>query len=367
MEIGRGAREPENGAVRDGDGDTAQRRGASHAITNDAVPVGPRAVAADVEIAGGGRTVALPADVITVDGQDRAVLKVVRQGALIAAFHLVDVGVDGDRIETRETGRAVVGDDDRLADRQAGGIRGEDGTVIEHQAAEDDLMAGGDDTIGAEIEGGGATDGGDDIAVADARSVDVGADGETGGVTGRQIDGDRIGDGGHDTSVVRAQAHGGGGSKTERTTVEAGRASVSVGAGQHPDALVGLEDTERLRGGRIRQDGGDGVEVGVDAAQLEHAVVGRSEGRQRRRRVGIDDVRQGQRTGAAGLDAAAAGGAGEVDRTGRDFARTGIGQGDGIATARIAELEPAAGRIGTERRGRGAGGADGGNDELLVT
>ena len=130
--------------------------------------------------------------------------------------------------------------------------------------------------------------------------------------------------------------------------------------------MVRLVDAERQRGG-VRQDGRDGIEVGVDAAELKHAFVARTEGGQRGSRVGVDDVRQGQRTRAAGLDTAGTGGASDVDRTGRDFARTSVGQGDGITAARITELEPAAQDVGTKGRGSGAGGADGGNDELLVT
>ena len=130
--------------------------------------------------------------------------------------------------------------------------------------------------------------------------------------------------------------------------------------------MVRLVDAERQRGG-VRQDGRDGIEVGVDAAELKHAFVARTEGGQRGGRVGVDDVRQGQRTRAAGLDAARTSGARDVNRTGSDFARTSVGQRDGIAAAWITELEPAAGDIGTKGRGSGAGGADGGNDELLVT
>ena len=131
--------------------------------------------------------------------------------------------------------------------------------------------------------------------------------------------------------------------------------------------MVRLVDAERLRSGRIREDRRDGVQVGVDAAQLEHAFVGRTESGQRGARAAVDDVRQGQRTRAAGLDTAGTGGAGDIDRTGRDFARTSVGQGDGIAAARIAELEPAAHDVGTKGRGRGAVGADRGNNQLLIT
>ena len=131
--------------------------------------------------------------------------------------------------------------------------------------------------------------------------------------------------------------------------------------------MVGLEETESLVGRRVRQDGGDGVEVGIDAPQLKHAVIGRREGREAVGRTGVDDVRQGQRTGAARLDTTGTGGTGEVDRTGRDFARTGVGKGNRIAAARITELKPATRNVGTEGGSRGEVGTDGGDDQLLIT
>ena len=360
--VGCGTRELEDRAV--GDRDIEAGRASGRRIRDLSVPDGLRALATDGEHARVG--VVLPVDVVAVDRQDRSVFEVVRERAVIAAGEFVDVGVDGDRIDARETGARVVIDDDRLGDGQARRIRREDGPVGHEDATEDDVATRDHSAGVVDRESGGVRDPGDLVGVAETVTADQGSDRKAGGGSRRERDGvaggrDRGGGGG-----VGQDAHRGRRSEAERTAFDAHATGEGIGAGKHPDALVRLEDAERQRAG-VRQDGRDGVEVGVDATELKHAFVARTEGGQRGGRVGVDDVRQGQRTGAAGLDTAGTGGAGDIDRTGRDFARTSVGQGNGVAAARITELEPAAGDIGTKGRGSGAGGADGGNDELLVT
>ena len=347
-----------------GNRDAQAGRAVGRRIRDLTVPDGLRARATDVERARVG--VVLPVDVVAVDGEDRSVFEVVRERAVVAAVEFVDVGVDGDRIDARETGGRVIIYDDRLGDGQARRIRRENGPVGHEDAAEDDVTSRDHRAGVIDRESGGVRDPGDLVGVAEAVTADQGSDRKAGGGARLQRDGgargrDRGGGGG-----VGQDTHRGRRSEAERTTFGAHATGEGIGAGKHPDALVRLVDAERQRG-RIREDGGDRVEVGVDAAQLEHAFVGRTEGGQRGGRVGVDDVRQGQRTRAAGLDASGTGGASDIDRTGRDFAGTGVGKGNRIAAARITEFEPAARNIGTKGRGRGAGGADRGNDQLLIT
>ena len=360
--VDRGTGQLEDRAV--GDRDAQAGGSVGRRIRDLSVPDGLRARSTDVEDARVG--VVLPVDVVAVDRQDRSVFEVVRERAVIAAGEFVDVGVDGDRIDARETGARVVIDEDRLGDGQARRIRREDGPVGHEDAAEDDIATQDHRAVAVDRESGAARDTGDGVGKAEAVTADVGADLETGG--GTRLQRDSVGSRGRGGAAgAGLEPHRGRRSEAEGTTVDAGRTGVSVSAGQHPDALVRLVDAERLRGVRVGEDGRDGVEVGIDAAEFQHAFVARTEGGQRGARVGVDDVRQGQRTRAAGLDTAGTGGASDVDRTGRDFARTSVGQGDGIAAARVTELEPAARDVGTKGRGSGAGGADGGNDELLVT
>ena len=358
--VGRGTGELEDRAVGNRDTDTARGGGR---IRDHAVPDGLRALATNLEHARVG--VGLPVDVVTVDRQDRAVLEAVGQGAVVTAGELVDVGVDGDRRRAAETARRIVIDQDRLGDRQAGRIGREDGAVAEQDAAEDDIATRAHRPVVIDREGGRVGDAGDDVAEAEIETADVGTDRESRGAARRHSDAPTGAAGNGRAADVGEHAHRGRRSEAERAAVVTHAARESVGAAEDPDAGVGLVDTERLGRRRVGQDGGNRIEVGIDAAQLKHAVISRTEGGQGRRSAGIDDVGQGQRTGAAGLDAARARGTGKIDRAGRDFARTSVGQGDGIVAAGIAEFKPAARDVGTERRGRGAVGADGGDDELL--
>ena len=360
--VGRGTRELENRAI--GNRDAQAGRASGQRIRDLAVPDGLRARATDVEHARVG--VVLPVDVVAVDGEDRPVFEVVRERAIVAAGEFVDVGVDGDRIEARETGGRVIIDDDRLGDGQARRIRRENGPVGHEDATEDDVATRDHRAVVVDREGGAVRDPGDLVGVGEAVTADKGSDRQTGGGSRRERDRVAGGRSHGGAGGIGQDAHGGRRSEAERTAFDAHATGEGVGTRKHPDALVRLVDAERQRGG-VRQDGRDGIEVGVDAAQLEHALVGRTEGGQRGGRVGVDDVRQGQRTGAASLDTSAAGGASDIDRTGRDFAGTGVGQRDAIAAARITELEPAAGDIGAEGGSRGASGADRGDDKLLIT
>jgi len=360
--VGRTAAQLEDRAVRNRDAEAA--RTAGRRVGDEAVPDGLGALAADVEDAGVG--VGLPVDVIAVDGEDGAVLETVGEGAIVAAGDLVDVGVDGDRRTPYETTRRVVIDDDRTIQGQSGGFGAENDAVTEQDATEDHFASRRDGTRSREGEGGRVGHRGDGIAEADARTVDISTDRKVVSVASREGDGRDVGDGGGGAAGVGTQAHRADRGESERATVVTYATGESIGAAEDPDAGVGLVDAKRLRGRGICQDGRDGVEVGIDAAQLEHAVVRRAEGGQRSGRAGVDDVRQGKGTGTAGLDTTAASGTGKVNRAGRDFARTDVGEGDGIVAARIPEFEITAAHIGTEGRGRGAGGADGRNDELLV-
>ena len=360
--IGRGTGQLEDRAVRDRDTDTARSDGR---IRDHAVPDGLRALATDLEHARVG--VGLPVDVVSVDRQDGAVLEAVGQGAVVTAGELVDVGVDRDRGGAAEGARRVVVDQDRLGDRQAGRIGREDGAVGQEYAAEDDVATGAHRAGVIDREGGAVGDAGDDVAEAEIETADVGADRETRGAARRHDDGGAIRGSNGSSADIGEHAHRGRGSEAEGTAVRTQAAGEGIGAAEHPDARVGLVDAERLRGGGVGEDGRDGIEVRVDAAQFKGAVAGRTQRGERGPGAGVDEIRDGQRTGTAGLDTAGARATGEVDGAGGDFARTGVGQGDGIAAARITEFKPATRDIGTEGRGRGAVGADGGDDELLVT
>ena len=368
MGVGRVPFEPDDGAVGHRNRETGDRIH-GQPVADDAVPDRRRTLAADAQRAGGGRAVGLPADVIAVDREDRAALEAVAERDVVAAIDLVEVLVDGDRVEPREAARAVVVDDDRLVDDEPGRVGAEDGAVAEHQAAEDDRAAGGHVPVagGGDGEGGGIGDRGDGIPEAEAGSIDVGTDGETRGIPRGQRDGLGVGDDVDGAAGVGLQAHGRGTGEAKGTALDVSPAGVGISTSEDPEALVALVDTQRLVGRRVGQDRGDGIEVGVDAAELDLAVIRRGEGREAVGRTGVDDVRQGQRTGAAGLDAAGTGRAGEVDRAGGGLARTSVGQRDGIGAAGITEFEPAAGDVVAEGRGRGAGGADGRDDELLRT
>ena len=286
--VGRGTRELENRAVGNIDAETGGAIGGGR-ICNQAIPDGLRALAANIKSADVG--VVLPVDVVAVDGEHGAVFEAVRERAILTASSLIDVGADGDGCGTGEAARRIVVNDDRLGDGQAGRIRRKDGTVVQEDTAEDDFAPVRDGTGGRQGKTSDTSHRRDGVSETDARTVNVGPDGEVGRAAGGECHRHGVSHRAGDAAGVELEAHGGYRREAERSAVDASRAGVSIGAGEHPDALVRFEDAERLRGRSVRQDGSDGIEVGIDAAQLEHAVARRSQAGQTVSGTGVNDVR----------------------------------------------------------------------------
>ena len=210
--------------------------------------------------------------------------------------------------------------------------------------------------------------------IAGDRNIVLAGDDERGVVGPRDRLRDRkVGAIGEDTAVAHAD-------RTDRADAfdgEAEEAAVGVEAAgegigdrriEDPDAAVVLVDREQAAAadgqlvGELRRHH---VEIRVHAAELERLGLGGHVREVRSRRV-IDQVGQDEGARTTGFDTAGAGGAGQVDRARRDFARADIDERHGVREARVAELEPTAADIGTEAgRGR-ARGADRGDDEAFV-
>ena len=182
--VGRGTRELEDRAI--GDRDAQAGRAIAQRIRDLSVPDGLGALATNLEDARVG--VVLPVDVVAVDGEDRPVFEAVGERAIIAAGELVDVSVNGDRIEARETTGAVIIDENRLGDGQAGRIRREDGSVGHEDTTEDDVATREKTAVGVDREGGAVRDTSDLVGVGEAVTADEGSDRKTGGGSRRKRD-----------------------------------------------------------------------------------------------------------------------------------------------------------------------------------
>ena len=182
--VGRGTRELEDRAI--GDRDAQAGRAIAQRIRDLSVPDGLGALATNLEDARVG--VVLPVDVVAVDGEDRAVFEAVGERAIVAAGEFVDVSVNGDRIEARETTGAIIIDKNRLGDGQAGRIRREDGSVGHEDTAEDDVATREKTAVGVDREGGAVRDTSDLVGVGEAVTADEGSDRKTGGGSRRKRD-----------------------------------------------------------------------------------------------------------------------------------------------------------------------------------